>query len=140
MHNYMLGLLVIVCCGIRSHAQVTIVNPQRLDVPEQRAQIIYRTTLRVLAETFETDTPVPFPITLDLGDANEHYSADEDAGVHEIHLTQWNEKKFAISVMRLTLEHLVDRDCRNVLVYEILTRTDAISPVEVRPRPPGDSK
>ncbi len=140
MHNYLFGLLVLVCCGITSHAQITIVNPQRLQVPDQRAEVIYRTTLRVLAETFETDPPKPFPITLKLGDADEHYNADEDSGVHEIHLAYWNEKKFAISVMRLALEHLVDRDCRNVLVAEILTRTNVIAPVDTRRVSPDNSK
>jgi hypothetical protein len=116
------------------------VNPQKLDMPEQRAEIIYRTTFRVIAETFDTETPESFPITLELGDRDEHYNADEDAGIHEIHLALWDEKKFAISVMRLVLEHLVDRDCRNVLVSEILTRTNVIAPVEVRPVPSGNSK
>jgi hypothetical protein len=32
-------------------------------------------------------------------------------------------------VMRLALEHLVDRECRNQLVSEILTRANVIAPV-----------
>jgi hypothetical protein len=64
MHNYALGLLVIVCCSFPSRAQVVIVNPQMLEVPQQRVEVIYRTTLRVLGETFETDAPAAFPITL----------------------------------------------------------------------------
>jgi hypothetical protein len=46
----------------------------------------------------------------------------------------WDEKKFAISVMRLALEHLVDRECRNELVSEILTRANVITPVSRRHR------
>ena len=54
---------------------------------------------------------------------------DEDNKVDAIYLKTWDEKKFAVSVMRLALEHLVDRECRNQLVSEILTRANVIAPV-----------
>jgi hypothetical protein len=133
MHNYLLGLLTIVCCSFPVNAQVLFENPQRLDIPQQRAEVIYQTTLRVLGETFDTEAR-PFPVTLVLGEETEQYVDNEDEGIYSIHLTRWDEKKFAISVMRLALEHLVDRECRNVLVSEILTRTNMIAPVAVRPR------
>lgn len=72
-----------------------------------------------------------FPLTLVLGEETERYVEDEDQQIDAIYLATWNEKKFAVSVMRLALEHLIDRNCRNQLVGEILTRSDAIAPVSV---------
>jgi hypothetical protein len=113
-----------------AQAQVVIRNPQNLDVPQAKVNVIYRTTLRVLSDNFDVEEISElYPVTLTLGSDDERYVEDEDNKVDAIYLKAWDEKKFAISVMRLALEHLVDRECRNQLVSEILTRANVIAPV-----------
>ena len=129
-----LVVVVFACwCSAGAVAQVVINNPQSLDVPEAKVNVIYRTTLRVLSESFDVeDISELYPVRLTLGAENERYVEDEENKVDAIYLTRWDEKKFAISVMRLALEHLVNRECRNALISEILTRANVIAPVEHR--------
>jgi hypothetical protein len=126
-------IAVLLLGGIAAQAQVSIVNPNHLSFPAGTPDAIYHSALRVVAETFELDdaSELATPTTLFLGEQNERYVEDEDQKIDAIYLTSWSEKKFAISVMRLALGHLVDRECRNQLVGEILTRSDAMAPVSV---------
>ena len=130
MSNTVSLLVGLACWSVVAEAQVVIRNPQNLDVPQAKVNVIYRTTLRVLSENFDVEEISElYPVTLTLGSDEERYVEDEDNKVDAIYLKTWDEKKFAISVMRLALEHLVDRECRNQLVSEILTRANVIAPV-----------
>lgn len=130
MSNTVSLLVGIACWSVIAQAQVVIRNPQNLDVPQGKVNVIYTTTLRVLSETFDVgEISELYPVTLTLGADDERYVEDEDNKVDAVYLKAWDEKKFAISVMRLALEHLVNRECRNALVSEILTRSDVIAPV-----------
>ncbi len=111
-------------------AQVTLRNPQHLPVPEERVQVIFRTTCRVVAEQFRLHPEqLEFPLTLVLGEPNEQYSADEDTGTYTIYLNQWNEAKFTTSAMRLAVWRMVPRKRRDQLVWEILQRANRVAPV-----------
>jgi hypothetical protein len=133
MRHLLWASVVLLLSSVGLHAQVSIVNPHHLSVPAGRPEAIYHTALRVVTENFkmDEDSGLGFPLTLVLGEENERYVEDEDRKIDAIYLATWNEKKFAISVMRLAMEHLIDRDCRNQLVGEILSRSDAIAPVSV---------
>jgi hypothetical protein len=127
--NLLFLVLAFASCSATMHAQVVINNPQNLDLPRGKANVIYQMTLRVLKENFDVgEISGLYPVTLTLGAEEERYVEDEDNKVDAIFLKKWDEKKFAISVMRLALEHLVDRSCRNEMVSEILTRSDVIVP------------
>ena len=131
--KHLLTSAVLFLSSVAVQSQVSIVNPNHLKFPAGRPDAIYHSGLRVVAETFQVDdaSELAIPLTLILGEQDERYVEDEDQKIDAIYLTSWNEKKFAISVMRLALGHLVDRDCRNQLVGEILSRSDAIAPVSV---------
>src|SRR5205085_5036576 len=119
MSNTVSLLVGLACWSVVAQAQVVIRNPQNLDVPQAKVNVIYRTTLRVLSDNFDVEEISElYPVTLTLGSDDERYVEDEDNKVDAIYLKAWDEKKFAISVMRLALEHLVDRECRNQLVSE----------------------
>jgi hypothetical protein len=119
--------------SVAVQSQVSIINPNHLNIPPGRPDAIHHAALRVVAEAFQLDdaSELAIPLTLVLGEQDERYVEDEDQKIDAIYLTSWNEKKFAISVMRLALGHLVDRDCRNQLVGEILSRSETIAPVSV---------
>ena len=105
MSNTVSLLVGLACWSVVAQAQV-IRNPQNLDVPQAKVNVIYRTTLRVLSENFDVEEISElYPVTLTLGSDEERYVEDEDNKVDAIYLKTWDEKKFAISVMRLALEN-----------------------------------
>jgi len=125
------------CCtvflliGVALHAQVLIVNAKHLAVPAGRPEAIYRSALDVVDETFGRDSSANFPVTLVLGEENEQYVADADHNLNAIYLAGWNENKFAVSMIHLAMEHLIDTECRNNLLGEIIVKSNAISPVSL---------
>ena len=129
------SLLLLLLCGSGwLHAQVSVVNEKQLTVPPGRPEVIYHSALQVMQDKFaEGDVELRFPVTVVLGEEHERYTADENRRLDTIYLESWNENKFAVAVMRLALEHLLDTECRNQLLGEILRRSDAISPVAARP-------
>lgn len=130
-----LWIMALVSCSALLPAQVTIYNPQNLDVPRAKVNVIYHMTLRVLSDTLDlADIEQLYPVTLTLGADEERYVEDEDKQLDAIFLKKWDEKKFAISVMRLALEHLVNRECRNEIVSDILNRSDLILPAHQQRR------
>jgi hypothetical protein len=112
--------------------QVTIVNPQQFPFPQEKVEVIFRLTCRAVAEEFQVKDldSLRFPLTLFLGEANEHYSADEDKGKYTIYLKQWDESKFTTSVLRLAIWRMLPRKRRDRLVMQILERADRVAPVE----------
>jgi hypothetical protein len=52
MSNTVSLLVGLACWSVVAEAQVVIRNPQNLDVPQAKVNVIYRTTLRVLSEKF----------------------------------------------------------------------------------------
>jgi hypothetical protein len=72
--RYVQAFLLLVCPLV---AQVTIKNPDHLDVPEPKVQILIHTTCQVVAREFHIHKgEVEFPLVLVLGDPNERYTSD----------------------------------------------------------------
>jgi hypothetical protein len=114
-------------------AQVAIENQGLLPVPTARAQAIFGVACRAVAEEFHLKHAhqITFPLTLVLGSPEDRYEDDHDAGVYRLYLKTWDDKKFAVGVMRLALQNMINRQQRDRLVWQILTRADAISPVSL---------
>jgi len=106
-------------------AQVKVIK-NGIDVPEDRVELIYGATCRVVAEEFHlaNGPSLQFPITLILGDANERVLGDELNQTYVIYMERWNEPLFAASTSRLALQHLLTRERKTKIVAEILRRAN----------------
>ena len=124
-------LLVMLAAACISQAQLKVENRGDLVVPSERPQIIYATACRVVREKFHLKHSElrDFPLTLVLGSPEDQYQDDHDAAIYRIYLRVWDEKKFAVGVMRLAIEGMVDQQQRDHLVWLILTRANAVMPV-----------
>lgn len=126
--------LAIMCLAAVPFAagQLTIVNPQNVEVPEQTAQILLRMSCKVAAEQFHVTGETEFPLILILGDANEeHYSADDANRVYAVYLKQWSESRFTSATTMIAVRRLA-LPVQSKMVSEILKRTRAIIPVQVK--------
>lgn len=118
-----------------SQAQLHIENQKGLPVPDARAQVIFRVACRTVGEEFHLKQhELTFPLTLIVGSPEDRYEDDHDAGIYRVYLKTWDERKFAVGVMRLAVVRMIGREQRDRLVWRILTRADAIAPVSV-PQP-----
>jgi hypothetical protein len=123
--------LVLLGCSPAA-AQVTISNPQHLQVPEDKVQILFRTACQVVAEEFHVHrSALEFPLTLVLGDSKERFTEDEEHQAYTIYLHHWDEARFAVSALRLANLRLVPPSLRNRMALEILKRSNQIAPVPV---------
>jgi len=113
-----------------SLAQVLIQNPQRLEISEQRAQLLHNIVCRVVAEEFHVhENKVQGQVTVVLGEPAEHSAADEIDGVYKIYLEHWDEANFAISDMRLAVQRMVFRHHWERMAREVIRRVDLTTPV-----------
>ena len=113
-------------------AQIRIENPKRLPVPEEKAQVIFSTACRVVAEEFHVPhSQLEFPLVLVLGEENQRYTADEGTGTYTVYLRQWDPVQFADSAMRLAVQRLVPPQRRNRMLTAILYRSREIAPISV---------
>jgi len=112
------------------HAQVTIQNPQHLEIPEQRAQVLHNIVCRVVAEDFHIrESNVQGPVTVVLGERQEHIVADEFNGVYTIYLEHWDETTFASSDVRLTILRMAFRNHSEQMAREVIRRVDLLFPL-----------
>jgi hypothetical protein len=127
-------LLLMLVTACASHAQLQVENPDHLAFPAERAQVIFKTACRVMGEKLHLKRAalLEFPLTLVLGSSEDRYEDDHDAGIYRLELRSWDEKKFAVGVMRLAIQRMVCREQRDRLVWQILTRSNAISPLNLR--------
>ena len=134
MKSMVAAIGVLLGSGFLCQGQLTISNPQQLDVPEQRARVVLNTTFRVVAEEFHLRdlSKVEFPAVLVLGVKDEHFADDEEHGGCTIYLDHWNEAKFASAAMQLAVQRLFAREKGNKMVREIVKRSDQIAPVTAK--------
>jgi len=125
----------------RSAAQVTI-NANGVSVPEQKVQVLFNTTCRVVAEEFRLPdaSQAGFRVTLVLGDHNERVIGDELNQVYFIYMNHWDEIQFTTSASRLALQHLVTGKRKARLVQEILQRVERMTPVSAQALHAASSK
>ncbi len=132
--------LSLVLASATAWAQLTV-QANGFSLPEERAEILYRTTLRVVAQEFRLrdSSRTEIPITLLLGDPNEGVSGDELRKVYVIYMERWDDAKFALAVSRIAVQHLLSEERKTKIVSEVLRRADSATPISVqalsRPRP-----
>ena len=126
-------LTILLSSSCQVLAQVTIKNPDHLELPEQQVLVLFRSTCQVVAQEFHVRREdVDFPLVLVLGDRKERYVSDEEHELYSVYLYQWNEPQFALSTMRLAIEHMVTRTRRDRMVMEILKRSGRIGVVSAK--------
>jgi len=112
-------------------AQVVIENPQRLEVPEQRVQMLHRIICRVVADQLHLrGAKKEFPVTVILGEQEQRVLADEK-GMFRIYLKHWDERSFAISDLQLVLQQAMIRKHWHTMVSEVVRRYQQSAPVYV---------
>ena len=108
---------------------LTIVNPNQLDIPDERARVLLRTTCRLVAEEFhQKPKHVKITMTLVLGDPDERYSINKK-GQLTMYLVRWNEGKFVNGAIISAIQWMASLQMRNQMLTEIVRRTDQIVPV-----------
>ena len=60
----------------------------------------------------------------------ERFTIDDPSGNGTIYLEKWNEGKFAVAAMRLSVQHLLGPDRQKRMLEEIVRRTHEIAPVK----------
>jgi hypothetical protein len=111
-------------------AQITV-EKHGAYVPDEKVNILYQTTFRVVAQEFRLrdSSDLRFPVTLVLGDPNERVLGDELNKVYVIYMERWDEAKFALAASRIAVQHLVSEERKNRIVHEILRRSNQIAPL-----------
>jgi len=112
-------------------AQLVIENPKHLEVPEQRAQAVFLTTMRVMEKEFHSQGTLEntFRLRLVLGEKPERFTIDDPSGNGTVYMERWNEGKFAVTAMRLSIQHLLVPERQKHMLEEIVRRTHEIAPV-----------
>jgi hypothetical protein len=79
--------------GAQCSAQLTILNPNRLDVPEEKANVLLSSACQVVAQEFHvTDiSALRFSVVLVLGEKEELYTIDEKRLEYKLYMKQWDE-------------------------------------------------
>ena len=101
MNHAALAITLTLAASCLSPGQMTIENPQRQSVPEDKAKIIMHIALHVVAEEYHqrSASEADFPLVLVLGQEHERYEENEGAGICKVYLKQWDERRFAIAFM-----------------------------------------
>jgi hypothetical protein len=123
------SVLIVILSSV-SLAQVTIQNPQHLEISAQRVQMLHNIICHVVAKEFHTrDSKVAGPVTLVLGEREERTVADEPNGISTFYLQRWDEATFAISDMRLAVLRMVSHDHWQPMAREVIRRVNEVAPV-----------
>ena len=117
--------------GSPADAQITVENPQHLELPEQRAQVLHRIICHVVADELHIrGAKTEFPVILVLGEPEERIGVDDDGMPRKIYLMRWDEASFAISDMQLAVQRAVIRDHWQQMTNEVLRRWKQVAPVQ----------
>jgi hypothetical protein len=124
------ALLILIAASL-SEAQLSVMNPKQLEVPQERANVLLSTACQVVAQEFKVSDPsaLRFSLVLVLEEKEEHYTVDEKKLEYKLFMKEWDETKFAALVMRLCVQRLPTHEQETRLLKEILRRSDKISPV-----------
>lgn len=113
-------------------AQVIIQNEKHRDVPEQRAQLLYRMACAVASEHFHVKpASAEFRVILVLGDPDERFLADTIHDSYTIYMNNWDEEKFASTLVLIEVNRLTRIQQYKEMVLEILRRSNRGAPVTV---------
>lgn len=122
---------LLVAASAWAHGQLTIENPKRIEIAEPQAQTIFLNINRVMESEFHSPGSLDskFRVRLVLGEKDERFTIDDAFGNGTVYLSKWNEGRFAVSTMRLALQHLLGPERQNKVLSEVMRRTRATSPV-----------
>jgi len=114
-------------------AQVAIENPQRLEVPEQRVQMLHQVVCRVAAHKLRIRaTKKDSPVTLVLGEPEERIGVGSDGTPGKIYLKRWDETTFTVGDMQLVIQRVMIRERLTQMTSEVLRRLKQMAPVPAR--------
>ncbi len=87
-------------------AQLTVVNPKQLAVPQERGTILLGTACRVsrTSSAWAIHRLSGFPLALVLGEREERYTVDEKKLEYKLYMKEWDETKFAALAMHLCVQ------------------------------------
>lgn len=108
---------------------VAVTNPQQLEVPEERVQVLHRIVQRVVADYLGIRESKPVPLRFELGQEREHFTLGASDGADTVYLKKWDESKFIASDVCLTVQHMVVAHGLSQMTQEISRRTDQIATV-----------
>ncbi len=126
------AVVMVLLSGTSARAQLNVVNPENLDVPQARAEILYREACRMVAEQFHIRkrAQIEFPVTLHIGQNDTDASRiDQNTGSYAVHMTYWDESAFVSRVITLCLFRLLPDSRRWKLIAKTRGRADALSSV-----------
>lgn len=113
-------------------ALLTIVNPKRRNILEEKIRVVFVMTCEVVAQEFHRDaSETQFRLTLILGERDEHYMMAPD-GALTLYLDEWNEGKFVDAVITGAVQHFTSLRIRERVSAEILRRSGKILPVPAK--------
>ena len=117
--------------SLSSLAQFTIDNPTHLNLPEDQARLLLQMSQRKVARELHLrdSSNIEFGLHLVLGEKEERYGYDDQAGVATVFLREWNETKFVIAAMRFAVQHSIGPQRQEQMVVEVLRRAKQIAPV-----------
>jgi len=112
-------------------AQLTVENPKKLDVSEAQIQTMFLNITRVMEAEFHSPgaLALSFRVRLVLGETPERFTIDDPYGNGTIYMERWNEGKFAVSTMRLAVQHLLGPERQKKMLEEVVRRTRENAPV-----------
>ncbi len=118
--------------AVPSVAQVTIQNEKHREVPEQKVQLLYRMACAVAAERFHVKAQdAEFRVVLVLGDPDERFLADTIHAAYTIYMDNWDEEKFASTLVLIEANRLTRIQQYKQMVLEVLRRSNKAAPVTV---------
>src|SRR5437588_10411248 len=132
------ALSLMVCfCGLGStygqeltmpkEAQVVIINPQHIAVPDQKVRILHKLVQEVVGHQFHLRGHQPDrPLELILGEEWERLKLAGIGETDSIYLKTWDETKFVVSDIQLTVQHMVVSDQWERMAAEISRRATEI--------------
>src|SRR5215467_3163845 len=114
------ALTLAVAASTMGKAQVSV-QKNGVDVDEQKVNILYNATFRVVAQEFHLPdaSSLHAPVTLILGDTNERVLGDEVNKVYAVYMQDWNDVKFALATSRIAMQRLVSEERKTRIVSEI---------------------
>lgn len=127
-------LVLLLILTLPASGQVTIQNPKKQPVPEARVSVIYDVVRQLV---FEEVKPaggklVNLKLTLALAVHSQvGYLTNEEKGTVEIYLNEWDEVRFAQSVMAMALQQALPAKRRIEILQETRRRVDLLAPVDV---------
>ena len=130
--SILFSLLLLHCLGM---AQVSIQNPQNLEIPEPRVQVLHRIVCRVIGEEFHLkahEIDDAMSLVLSEGKETEGKIDGNSGGSPTIYLGHWDEAAFAVTDMQLMLHKVVSRERQRKMMRKIVQRLNQIAPVDAR--------